>query len=387
MKRYRTSEAVCPGHPDKMCDQIADAIVEAYMKQDRKARVAVEVAISYQTVLIMGEVTSHILLDIEALARQVIQEIGYDQEAYGFCYDQVRIIIDLHAQSPDIAQGVLNHQELGAGDQGIMYGYATNESESYLPLPYVFATQLVKRLTEVRKTGEISYLRPDGKVQVTMCYDDDKPSYIDTVVLSTQHEPDIVLSQLRHDIELLVINEVIPKHYLHPDTRILINPSGRFVIGGPVADSGVTGRKLMVDTYGGLALHGGGAFSGKDPTKVDRTAAYYARYVAKNIVASNLARRVTIGVSYAIGVTKPLSITIDTHHTGIVDDHTILQIVNQVFCFEPHHMITKLDMATLPYQALATFGHFGCSELDLSYERLDQVEQIVTFLNDQNMIQ
>ena len=385
MKRYRTSEAVCPGHPDKICDQIADAIVEAYMKQDAEARVAVEVAISYQTVFIMGEVTSQVSLDIEALARQVIREIGYDQATYGFCYDQIQVLIDLHSQSPDIARGVSKYQELGAGDQGIMYGYATDETIDYLPLPFVLATKLAKRLTELGRTKQIPYLRPDGKVQVTMCYEEDTPQYVEAVVLSTQHDPDISFAQLRYDLEL-VMKEVIPEVYMTLETKMLINPTGRFVIGGPVADSGVTGRKLMVDTYGGFALHGGGAFSGKDPTKGDRTAAYYARYVAKNIVASKLARRVTIGVSYAIGVAKPLAITIDTHHTGRVDDAIILKVIDQVFCFEPKHMILELRMTTLPYQTLATFGHFGRVELDLPYERLDKVEQIETLLADQNLI-
>ena len=390
MKKLVTSEMVMPGHPDKLCDQIADAILDDYLKHDKNAKVAVEVAVSFQRMLIMGEVTSNYEANVEVIARTVIKNIGYTKKEYGFTYDGIPIIIDIHNQSCDIALGVdestNKDHEIGAGDQGMMFGYATDETEEMMPISYVFARKLACNLETVRKQNILPYLRPDGKMQVTVEYEDNIPKRIDTIVLSTQHDSDIETFKLREDIKREVINPIIPKNWIDENTKILINPTGRFVLGGPVADTGLTGRKIIVDTYGGVALHGGGAFSGKDYTKVDRSAAYYARYVAKNIVAAGLARKCTVGVSYAIGISKPISILIDTHTTGVMKDEEILRIVKQVFDFRPSHIIESMNLKEITYQNLSNYGHFGRLELDLPFEKVDKKEELQSLKKDKNVI-
>ena len=371
MKELFTSEMVCKGHPDKLCDYIADCILDEYLKHDENSRVAVEVAVSYRRVFIFGEVTSSYVCDVENIARKVICEIGYDNDDIGFNGNNVEIIVDINKQSVDIALGV-NKEDVGAGDQGIIFGYATNETEEYLPLCYVLASRLAKRVQEVREKNVLPYLKCDGKMQVTVEYKDGIPYRVDTIVISLQHD-DIDIELLRDDIKREIIENVIDDSLL-VDTKYLINPTGRFVVGGPVGDTGLTGRKIVVDTYGGYSVHGGGAFSGKDYTKVDRSAAYYARYVCKNLVASGICSRCMIEVSYAIGISKPVSINVNTFGTGVIDEKKILEIINQVFDFSPSNIISVLDMKHMCYSELSNYGHFGRSTS--TFEKLDKVIEI-----------
>ena len=378
MKKLFTSESVTSGHPDKMCDIIADRILDEYLKDDKDSRVACEVCVSHKQVLVMGEVTSKGKVDIEKIVRDTIIEIGYDNDELGFNGNKVPVLITINQQSSDIAMGV-NKEEIGAGDQGMMFGYATNETDNYMPYSINFAHQLAKRLEDVRKNKILSYLRPDGKTQVTVILENDKLVGIDTIVVSAQHS-DVDINILRRDIKKYVIDEVIPSSLINSNTKIYINPTGRFIIGGPVGDSGLTGRKIIVDTYGGIIPHGGGAFSGKDYTKVDRTGAYYARYVCKNIVAGGLCDKMSLHVSYAIGLSKPVSIFIDTFNTNRIDEESILEIINKVFDFSPNNMIKELNLKEPVYHLTTTYGHFGKN--NLSYERLDKVEEIKNLTNN-----
>lgn len=372
MKKLFTSESVTEGHPDKMADIIADRLLDAYLEKDENARVACEVCISAEQVLIMGEVSSVATIDIEKITRDTIIEIGYNNDELGFNGYKIPININLHQQSNDISIGV-NKDNIGAGDQGMMFGYATCETDNYMPYALNYAHVLSRRLTEVRKKGIIPYLRPDGKTQVTIIMEDNKLLGIDNIIVSAQHD-DISIDKLRYDIKKYVIEPVIPKNLINNDTKFYINSTGRFVIGGPVGDSGLTGRKIIVDTYGGVVPHGGGAFSGKDYTKVDRTGAYYARYVCKNIVASGLCKRLSLQVSYAIGISKPLAIYIDTFNTNNVDEGLIMKIINDVFSFIPSNMIYELNLKRPIYHLTTAYGHFGKN--DLPYEKLDKVEKI-----------
>ena len=379
MKKLFTSESVTPGHPDKLCDQISDNILDAYLSKDPFSRVACEVCAHKNGVVVMGEITSRGSVDIEKIVRDSIINAGYDNDELGFNGNNVKIDININKQSSDIAIGVdnsLDLNDIGAGDQGMMFGYATNETDTYMPYPIYMANKLSNRLTQVFKDKTIKYLRPDGKTQVTVLYEDNKPKYIDTIVISIQHDP-IDLKILKKDIKKYVIDEVIPSNMINKNTKIYINPTGRFVIGGPVGDSGLTGRKIIVDTYGGMSAHGGGAFSGKDPSKVDRSAAYYARYVAKNIVAANLCDKIEIQVSYAIGVSKPVSLYINTFNTNIIPEDRILEIINKVFNFEPSNIIKELDLRKPIYHLTTCFGHFG--KKDLPWEKLDKVNTIKKF--------
>ncbi|MDO4962642.1 MAG: methionine adenosyltransferase [bacterium] len=381
MKKLFTSESVTLGHPDKLCDQIADNILDAYLTLDSDSRVAVEVCAYYNGVVVMGEVSSKANIDIEAIVRKTIIDIGYDDDKLGFNGKKVKIDININTQSSDIAMGVDNSIDLnsiGAGDQGMMFGYATNETNEFMPYPIYMASLLSKRLMQVFKDKVIDYLRPDGKTQVTVLYEDGKPKYIDTILISAQHD-EIDLDVLKKDIKKQVIDAVVPKNMINKNTKIYINPTGRFVIGGPVGDSGLTGRKIIVDTYGGVCGHGGGAFSGKDYTKVDRSASYYARYVAKNIVAAKLCDRIEIQVSYAIGMSKPLSIYINTFETNKIAEDKILNIINKVFNFEPSNIIKELDLKKPIYHLTTGFGHFGKN--GLPWEVLDKVE-IIKSLKD-----
>jgi len=381
MKKLFTSESVTPGHPDKLCDQISDNILDEFLKSDPNSRVACEVCAHKNGVVVMGEITSTANIDIEKIVRDTIVNIGYDSDELGFNGNNVNIDINVHKQSSDIAMGVdssLDLKDIGAGDQGMMFGYATNETDEFMPYPIYMANLLSNRLTQVFKDKTIKYLRPDGKTQVTVLYEDNKPKYIDTIVISTQHD-DIDLEILKSDIKKYVIDEIIPNDIINENTKIYINPTGRFVIGGPVGDSGLTGRKIIVDTYGGACSHGGGAFSGKDPSKVDRSAAYYARYVAKNIVASELCEKLEIQVSYAIGISKPVSIYINTFNTNKIPEEKILEIINKVFNFEPSNIIKELDLRKPIYHLTTCFGHFGKKELP--WERLDKVN-IIKSLKD-----
>ena len=376
MKKLFTSESVTPGHPDKLCDQISDNILDAYLKEDSNSKVACEVCAHKNGIMVMGEVTSKRSIDIEKIVRKTVLDIGYNNDKLGFNGKNIKVDINLNTQSPDIAIGVENSgdkNELGAGDQGMMFGYATNETENFMPYPIYIANLLSKKLTEVFKDNTIEYLRPDGKVQVTVCYEDDKPKYIDTIVISTQHD-EIDLDILKNDIKMHVIDAVVPKEMMNENTKIYINPTCRFVIGGPVGDSGLTGRKIIVDTYGGAARHGGGAFSGKDASKVDRSACYYARYVAKNIVAANLCDKIEIQVSYAIGMSKPISIYINTFNTNKIEEQKILEIINKVFNFEPSNIIKELNLKSPIYHLTTCFGHFGKN--NLPWEKLDKVDII-----------
>lgn len=367
-----TSESVTEGHPDKVCDQISDAILDAYLAVDPDSRVACEVCASKKNVMIMGEITSKGKVIIEKIAREKIKEIGYDSDELGFNGENINIILDISEQSPDIALGV---DKFGAGDQGMMFGYATNEIEGALmPAAIYYAHLLAKRLAEVRRKGIIKYLRPDGKSQVTVKYKDGKFVGIDTILISTQHDPSIANATIREDIIDEVIRKVIPKKYFDEDVKVLVNPTGSFVIGGPIGDSGLTGRKIIVDTYGGAAPHGGGAFSGKDATKVDRSGAYYARYVAKNLVAAGLCDKCQIQVAYAIGVEEPVSINVNTFSTGKVDDEKILDIINKVFDFRPQNIIDELELKEPVFGDTAKYGHFGWD--NYSWEKINKIDEI-----------
>lgn len=386
MKKLITSESVTEGHPDKVCDQISDAILDECLKQDKNARVACETVTTTGLVLVVGEISTTAYAPIEKIVRETIKEIGYDDPSLGFDHSNVAVLTSLIEQSADIAQGVdasqdyqTSHEDydkIGAGDQGMVFGYADNESDEYLPLSVVYAQKLSQRLSQVRRDGTLSYLRPDGKTQVTVEYDDDKLVRIDSIVISAQHSPDVSLDKIREDIIREVIDYVIDESLMDENTKIFVNPTGKFVIGGPKGDSGLTGRKIIVDTYGGYSKSGGGAFSGKDPTKVDRSAAYMARYAAKNMVAAGLCDRMEIGLSYAIGVARPLSIYVDSFGTGKYDDEKLLDIVKENFDFRPQAIIDKLDLQRPIFKKTAAFGHFGRSDSLFSWETLDKVEDL-----------
>ena len=387
-RRLFTSESVTEGHPDKIADQISDSLLDAILSKDPMARVACETSVTTGLVLVFGEITTSSYVDIQKVVRETIREIGYDRAKYGFDADTCAVLTAIDEQSGDIAMGVDNALEarngvmtdeqieaIGAGDQGLMFGFATNETEDYMPLPISLAHRLARRLTEVRKNGTLDYLRPDGKTQVTIEYNEDgKPVAIDTVLLSTQHSPEVSHEKIESDIKKYVFDAVLPEHLVTDKTRYLVNPTGRFVIGGPHGDAGLTGRKIIVDTYGGYARHGGGAFSGKDATKVDRSAAYAARYVAKNLVAAGYADKIEIQLSYAIGVAQPTSIMVDTFGTGKLSDAKIVEIIRRNFDLRPAGIINMLDLRKPIYRKTAAYGHFGRSDVDFPWERLDKVE-------------
>lgn len=393
-KRLFTSESVTEGHPDKMCDQISDAILDALLEQDPMSRVACETATTTGLVLVMGEITTKAYVDIQKIVRDTVREIGYTRGKYGFDADTCGVITAIDEQSTDIAMGVdkaleakenqMSDEEIeaiGAGDQGMMFGYATNETDEYMPYPIALAQKLALQLTKVRKDGTLTYLRPDGKTQVTVEYDENgKPSRLDAVVLSTQHDPDVTQEQIHADIRKYVFDPILPKEMVDENTKFFVNPTGRFVIGGPHGDSGLTGRKIIVDTYGGYGRHGGGAFSGKDCTKVDRSAAYAARYVAKNIVAAGLAEKCEIQLSYAIGVARPTSVMVDTFGTGKVSDEKLTEIIRENFDLRPAGIIKMLDLRRPIYKQTAAYGHFGRHDLDLPWEKLDKVDELKKYL-------
>ena len=393
-RRLFTSESVTEGHPDKICDQISDAVLDSLMEQDPMSRVACETSITTGLVLVMGEITTNAYVDIQKIVRETIREIGYDRAKYGFDCDTCGVITAIDEQSSDIAMGVdkaLEAKEhlmseddieaIGAGDQGMMFGFATNETPEYMPYPIALAHKLARKLTEVRKNGTLPYLRPDGKTQVTVEYDEnDKPVRLDAVVLSTQHGEEVSQEQIHADVKKYIFDEVLPQELIDEKTKFFINPTGRFVIGGPNGDSGLTGRKIIVDTYGGYARHGGGAFSGKDCTKVDRSAAYAARYVAKNIVAAGLADKCEIQLSYAIGVARPTSIMVDTFGTGKLSDDKLVEIIREHFDLRPAGIIKMLDLRRPIYKQTAAYGHFGRTDLDLPWEKLDKVDVLKAYL-------
>ncbi len=393
-RRLFTSESVTEGHPDKICDQISDAVLDALMEQDPMSRVACETSITTGLVLVMGEITTNAYVDIQKIVRETIREIGYDRAKYGFDCDTCGVITAIDEQSSDIAMGVdkaLEAKEhlmseddieaIGAGDQGMMFGFATNETPEYMPYPIALAHKLARKLTDVRKNGTLPYLRPDGKTQVTVEYDEnDKPVRLDAVVLSTQHGEEVSQEQIHADVKKYIFDEVLPQELIDEKTKFFINPTGRFVIGGPNGDSGLTGRKIIVDTYGGYARHGGGAFSGKDCTKVDRSAAYAARYVAKNIVAAGLADKCEIQLSYAIGVARPTSIMVDTFGTGKLSDEKLVEIIREHFDLRPAGIIKMLDLRRPIYKQTAAYGHFGRTDLDLPWEKLDKVDVLKAYL-------
>ncbi|MFY1048915.1 methionine adenosyltransferase [Apilactobacillus sp. 1-1-2] len=386
-----TSESVSEGHPDKIADQISDAILDEMLKQDPDSRVACECSVTTGLVLVFGEITTKAYVNIQKIVRETIKEIGYDNDQYGFDGNTCAVLVAIDEQSPDIAQGVDDSLEtrdssedaldkIGAGDQGLMFGYAVDETPELMPLPISLSHKLMRKIADLRKDGTISYLRPDAKAEVTVEYDDNnKPVAVETVVLSTQHDPDVTLEQIRKDVIEQVIKAVIPAELLNDNTKFFINPTGRFVIGGPQGDAGLTGRKIIVDTYGGAAHHGGGAFSGKDATKVDRSASYAARYIAKNIIAAKLATRIEVQVAYAIGVAKPVSISVNTFGTATVSENDLIKAIREIFDLRPAGIIKMLDLKRPIYKKTAAYGHFGRTDIDLPWEHTDKVEELQNF--------
>ena len=382
LRKLFTSESVTEGHPDKICDQISDAVLDEILAQDPYARVACETCTTTGIVMVMGEVTTTATYRVDDIVRKVVCDIGYDRAKYGFDGNTCAVLTALHGQSPDIAQGVdsalegraQGDKDIGAGDQGMMFGYACDETPEYMPMPIALAHRITRRLSQARRSGEMTWLRPDGKSQVTVEYEDEKPVRVDTVVVSTQHAPEADQETITREIIEKVVRTSVPAELIDEKTRFLINPTGRFTIGGPMGDSGLTGRKIIVDTYGGYARHGGGAFSGKDPTKVDRSAAYAGRYVAKNLVAAGLAKRCEIELAYAIGVARPVSLLVDTQGTGVLPDEKLAQLVDKCFDLRPASIIEMLDLRRPIYRQTAAFGHFGRTDIDLPWERLDRVE-------------
>ena len=384
MRKFFTSESVTEGHPDKICDQISDAVLDAILEKDPNAHVACETCTTTGIVMVMGEVNTTAKVNVDDIVRRVVCDIGYDRAKYGFDGNTCAVLTALHEQSPDIAQGVnaalegrdAGEKDIGAGDQGMMFGFACDETPELMPMPIALAHRITRRLSEARRSGELTWLRPDGKSQVTIEYDGDKPVRVDTVVVSTQHAPEIDHETLSKEVIEKIIRVAVPAELMDDKTRFLINPTGKFVIGGPMGDSGLTGRKIIVDTYGGYARHGGGAFSGKDPTKVDRSAAYAARYVAKNIVAAGLASRCEIQLAYAIGVARPVSLLVDTRGTGVVSDEVLADLVGRVFDLRPSGIIRMLNLRRPIYQQTAAFGHFGRMDVDLPWEKTDKVDEL-----------